>query len=176
MIVPNPCPENLNKVRRLDDFLTDNIRDKKRTQEHSLEALMEKTKSKILEVMGPLSKVWLAFDAAKDGENPADKKGTPTVEQLLQLTEQSILLLGQTSNFLTYERKNALSCIYSNSQVATTLKEKTNILKESDKNLFGKQFRDQVIEASKAKKEESLKAESETKKSSAGGATRRSLY
>jgi len=50
VIVPNPCPENLNQVRRLDYFLVDIIRDKKRA----------KAQTKVLDVMEPLSKIWLA--------------------------------------------------------------------------------------------------------------------
>jgi len=69
-----------------------------------------------------------------------------------------MLLVGQTSNLLTFERrKNALSTIYSSNQVTSVLKDKAEILKTWSPNLLGKPFREEIIEAMKAKKE-SLKA------------------
>jgi len=72
----------------------------------------------------------VAFDEYKDNGD-AD---IPSVEELLQLFEQSLLLIGQTNNLVMHKRRrNALSCIYHPSQVTSTLKEKAEFLRQKKK-------------------------------------------
>ena len=51
------------------------------------------------------------------------------VDYILQLTQQTVLLLGKTLNTATYHRRcNALSVLMPQSEVKNTLKEKAEIL------------------------------------------------
>jgi len=153
VLLQNPCPENLHPVKKMDDFLEDLLKDKRKTD---LEGILERVQKKNLETMGPMARLWVAFDKATN--NPEETAGLPSTEECLKLVEQTMLLVGQTSNLLTFERrKNALSTIYSSNQVTSVLKDKAEILKTWSPNLLGKPFREEIIEAMKAKKE-SLKA------------------
>jgi len=61
-----------------------------------------------------MARLWVAFDQAT--KNPEDITGLPSTDECL-LIEQTMLLVGQTGNLLTFERrKNALSTIYSNNK------------------------------------------------------------
>ena len=76
------------------------------------------------------------------------------------MLEKTVVLIGQYSNTITYERrKNALLDVTGTStiQVAAMLKEKASFLQKYDKALFGKKFADNLAETIKAEKQ-SLKA------------------
>ena len=105
--------------------------------------------------MGPITKLWVVFD--KTTKDPNDQI-LPSAEECLTLIEQTVLLVGQSGNLFTFERrKNALSTIYWQSHVTSILKEKSEVLKKWSPDLLGKSFRDDIVEAMKAKRE-SLKA------------------
>ena len=87
------------------------------------------------------------------------KDGNAAVVQMdtvLELLKKTILLIGQCSNNITYERrKNILLGVTgtSNAQVAAILKEKASFLQKHDKALFGKEFADNLAETVKAKRQ-----------------------
>ena len=51
-------PENMDTVKKLDDFLKDLLKGKKKTNEQNLENIFEKLQNKTRDVMGPLAKLW----------------------------------------------------------------------------------------------------------------------
>ena len=68
--------------------------------------------------MGPLAKLWKVLEDAKQAE---DEPVHISVNELLFHVEQIILLLGQSSNAITYNRiLNLLGCII-NSQYQVKL-------------------------------------------------------
>ena len=69
--------------------------------------------------------------------------------------EQIVLLLGQSSNAITYHRRlNVLECIMNSQyQVKTMLKEKAALLQKHDRELFGKKFRNHIADTIKSKRE-----------------------
>ena len=99
---------------------------------------------KIKRVMGPLAKLWKILEDAKQAE---DEAVHISVNKLLFYVEQIILLIGQSSNAITYHRKlNVLRCIMNSQyQVKTMLKEKTALLQKHDSELFGKKFRNPLL-------------------------------
>ena len=102
--------------------------------------------------MGPLAKLWLAVDEVTNHVGDENPPKLP-VEEAQQLLEQSIMMLGQTNNLLLYERrKNALSSVMNNTKGSYTLKEQTEVLSKSSDLLFGNDFRDHVVDSSKAKR------------------------
>ena len=91
--------------------------------------------------MGPLSKVWLKL------VNPKKSDAIPlSLDEILSLLEQTICLLGQTSNLISYHRKyNLLSSVSSHHEAKQKmLKNKVELLQTHDKNLFVKEFSDHL--------------------------------
>ena len=110
---------------------------------------MEKTQHKARDVFGPLTRIWSYI------ENIITSKGE-TVEvdlhKILEYTQQTVLLLGQALNTISYHRRyNALSVLMSSSEAKTTIKGKGDIMGKS-KTLLGKEFQDQFMKSSDVKK------------------------
>ena len=74
---------------------------------------------------------------------------------LLYYVEQTVLLLGQSSNAITYHRRlNVLrSVMNSQYQVKSMLKEKVSLLQKHDEYLFGKKLRNHIADTIKSKKQ-----------------------
>ena len=74
---------------------------------------------------------------------------------LLYYVEQTVLLLGQSSNAITYHRRlNVLrSVMNSQYQVKLMLKEKVSLLQKHDEYLFGKKLRNHIADTIKSKKQ-----------------------
>ena len=58
-------PENMDTVKKLDDFLKDLLKEKKKTNEQNLENFFENLQNKTRDVMGPLVKLWKILEDAK---------------------------------------------------------------------------------------------------------------
>ena len=63
---------------------------------------MEKFQQKILDVLGPLSRLWKGLEDIKNA--PDDTVPVPA-EDHIKLIEQTVLLLGQASNSILYSRR-----------------------------------------------------------------------
>ena len=50
-------PENLDSVKKLDDYLQELLKQKKRPQDIVTDNTLEKVQDKVLDIMGPLSKM-----------------------------------------------------------------------------------------------------------------------
>ena len=96
--------------------------------------------------------LWKILEDAKQAE---DEAVHISVTELLFYVEQIILLLGQSSNAITYHRRlNVLRCIMNSQyQVKTMLKEKTALLQKHGSELFGKKFRNHIADTMKSKRE-----------------------
>jgi len=104
----------------------------------------KKSQIKNLDVLGPLGKLWLSVDAINNYKQGHQEGEPPKLsgQEAQHLIEQAILLLGQTHNFLMYERrKNILSCLMSQNSISQMLKDKAETLSKSDSLLFGNEFR-----------------------------------
>ena len=73
------------------------------------DATFEKIQCKNINVMGPLSKFWLLVQNALLSQ----KEGVPIkINKVKEYVEQSILLLGQSTNSMTFHRRyNILSTL-----------------------------------------------------------------
>ena len=153
--VENPVPSNICSVKKLDKYLRDILKEKAKQTTLSTDRVFEKIQTKNLEVMGPLTKLWLSIDQAVNSKG--DEQQTPiTLEDLLQYIEQTVLLIGQTNVSLTYHRRlNVLYSIMNNpAQSKSLLKENAESLQQQrDTDLFGKEFKDHLSENLKARKE-----------------------
>ena len=98
--------------------------------------------------MGPLSKVWLKLENAKKSDT-----SPLSLDEILSLLEQTICLVGQTRNSISYHRRyTILSGVSSPQEAKNMLKNKTELLQTTDENLFGKEFSDHLTESVKSKK------------------------
>lgn len=108
--------------------------------------------------MGSLCRLLLSVDQQinlRPGVEDENDVEPLHIEEAVELLEQSVLLLGQCHNMITYERhKNVLGSVLSGSaQVATMLKDKKDLLqKNEDGMLFGKEFKDQIKQCAVDKK------------------------
>ena len=83
-------------------------------------------------MMGPLSKVWLKLENAKKSDAPP-----LSLDEILSLLEQSICLLGQASNSISYQRRyNILSSLCFPQEAKNILKNKVQLLQANSKKSF----------------------------------------
>ena len=152
VLVDQPVPSNLVKPLKMDEFFKDMLEERKMKSQLAWDQILEKLQHKTVNVYGPLSKVWLTLEdaLASDVQQPVID-----LEELAKLVEQTILLLGQSFNAVTYHRRlSALTGIMAdNKKAKSTLKDQAKLLEEGEDSLFGKQFRKQIIETAKTRKE-----------------------
>ena len=100
---------------------------------------------KILQVMGPLSRLWKGL---KDIRNESHEGVEVPVDTFATLIKQTTLLLGQVSVLVSYARRlNILKTLQKDPLKAKTLlKEKTAFLQEDKGHLFGKKIRSYITE------------------------------
>ena len=114
----HPVPNNLNQVKKIDEFLRDLLMEKNKTNSVAVDEILGKIQKKTLSVMGPLSKVWLKLENAKKSDAPP-----LPLDEILSLLEQAICLLCQTSNSISYHgRYNILSSVCSPQAAKNMLK------------------------------------------------------
>ena len=132
----------------MDEFLKDLLKEKNKNNSLAIDEILGKIQKRALSVMGPLSKVWLKLENAKKSDAPP-----LSLDKTLSLLEQTIYLLGQTSNSISYHwRYNILSSVCSPQEAKNMLKNKAELLETSNENLFGKEFSDHLTESVKSKK------------------------
>ena len=62
ILIKTPRPENLDPVKKLDDYLQMLLKQKKRPQDIAVDNTLEKVEDKFLDTMGPLSKLWFMVE------------------------------------------------------------------------------------------------------------------
>ena len=93
----HPVLENLNQVKKMDEFLKDLLKEKNKNNSLAIDEILGKIQKRALSVMGPLFKVRLKLENAKKSDAPP-----LSLDKTLSLLEQTIYLLGQTSNSISY--------------------------------------------------------------------------
>lgn len=149
----SPVPSNIDGPKKLDEFFKELLDEKKKKTELFWDSSLEKIQQKTVNVFGPLSKVWMAIESANEAEG--EKVEIP-LEDISTSLEQSILLLGQAFNAVTYQRRcNVLSVLMNDhKKTKSTIKEHAQLFEATDnEELFGKKFRKHVKDTAKVKKE-----------------------
>ena len=82
--------------------LRDILKEKRKTNKQNIENVLEKLQGKTVDAMGPLLKFWNILEGAKGVEEYAAQI---SIKDLLHYVEQTVLLLGQSSNPITYHRR-----------------------------------------------------------------------
>ena len=96
----SPVPTNLPKVKNMDDYFVELLEDQRKKKEIVLVDTFKKLQSKILTIMGPLSKVWYTME-----ESLAGSSREFDVDEMSQYIDQTILLIGQAFNSVSYSRR-----------------------------------------------------------------------
>ena len=155
ILTTSPVPANIQGPKKLDDLFKELLEEKKKKTELFWDSNLERIQQKTLHVFCPLSKVWMTIEEANDAEST---KVEIPLEDLTTSLEQSVMLLGQAINSMTYQRRcNASSAVMSDTRkIKSTVKEQAALFASNkDDNLFGKPFRKHVMDTFKAKKESS---------------------
>ena len=66
-MIKTPRPENLDPVKKLDDYLQELLNQKKRPQDIVIDNTLEKVQDKLLDIMGPLSKLLVMIEQVNSG-------------------------------------------------------------------------------------------------------------
>ena len=141
-------PNNLNQVKKMVWFLKELLKEKNMNNSLVIDEIQGKILKRTLSVMGPLSKVWLKLENAKKSDAPP-----LSLDEVLSLLEQTICLLGETINSISYHwRYNNLSSVCSHQEAKNMLENKVELLQTNDKIFFRKEFSDHLTESVKSKK------------------------
>ena len=140
ILTENPVPDNLDQVKKLDDFVCDILKDERKQKNLDMESRFEQIQSKNVCVMGTLSKLWMLVEKAhrsKEKQIPSDQDNIRTY------IEQTVLLMGQTSNCITYFRTcNILAALNCPAQQSKEMwREEADLLQRHDKFVWKKVYR-----------------------------------
>ena len=155
ILVDNPVPENLDPVKKLDDFARSILKDSRHSKIANeivnMDNVLEKVQKKIRDIMGPLSRMMDMIESATGSE---EDKVTVSLFELKEYMEQTAVLVGQSSNTVSNHRRyNVLNGLMgSTTQAKELLREKTDLLQKHDTQLFGKKFRKHIVDVTKSKK------------------------
>ena len=84
----NLVPENMVGPKAIDDCLKEMLPEAKKSRELEQDQSLEKIRQKILNIMGPLSKLWVGMDEIKC----SGKSGRMSLEDLSTAIEQTVVL------------------------------------------------------------------------------------
>ena len=96
--------------------------------------------------MGPLCQLW---DIVKKATNSSEHSVNASLDDMQKSVEQTVLMVGSTSNTLTYHRRyNLLNNLMGSSNLAKeAMREKKDLLQNHDGNL-----RNHIVEVTKTRK------------------------
>ena len=116
---------------------------------------LETAQSKIRDVLGPICRLWTIIEKAATQENSEEKGDQVSLEDIIRLIEKSVMLLGQVNNKVAYFRRLNILNVSLNSK--SDAKGISNIyaplLSTNRSELFGRQFRKQVLDNTKVQKQ-----------------------
>ena len=108
----------------------------------------------ILDVLGPLSRLWKGLEDIKNV--PDDTTVSVPVEDQIKFIEQTIFLLVQASNSILPTFANIKNFNKGTKKAKNILKEKAYLLKKGDHYLSGKTFRLHIVGTERSKKKKKI--------------------
>ena len=91
ILTENPVPDNLDQVKKLDDFVRDIWKDKHKQKDLDMGSTFEKIQSKNVSMMTLLSKLWMLVEEARRSK---EKQIPIDLDNIRAYIEQTVLLLG----------------------------------------------------------------------------------
>ena len=129
--------ENINPMETLDDSLKDILKDKKIQKDLNFDKVLEKIQGGNRSVMGSLSKIWTAVNSARLSKEDLLEVDLKEVQEFVG---QTVLLLGQASNSISYYRRFYMLFALTNSpqQSKQMLREDVELLQKNEKSFLEK--------------------------------------
>ena len=133
----SPVPTNLPKAKNVDDYFVELLEDQRKKKKTTLDDTFKKLQSKILTIMEPLSKVWYIVEESLVGSS-----GKFAVDEMSQYINQTILLIGQVFNSVSYSRRSNVLTEVGTEKVKAkkTVKNQTSLLEVNSKEVFVNHF------------------------------------
>ena len=97
----NPIPRNVHPPKQMDDFMRELLLEKRNHFEIVSDTNLVKLQQRLLDVMGPLSKIWTTVESAK---NSQDEHAEVSLGDMLRYLDQTVVLLGQAYNNISFTR------------------------------------------------------------------------
>ena len=148
----NPIPYNVKGTQKLDEYIKELLSDSKKLSTLNQEKALKGTQEKVASILGPLTRLWSIMEAEREALADDDEATSGHME-MATLFEQSILLIGQAFNAITYHRRlNILNTIIDNSiKLKEILKERSLDLDDMENPyLFGEKS-EKLIKITSAK-------------------------
>ena len=107
--------------------------------------------------MGPLAQLWLAVDKVTNHNGDENPPKLPIAQHSTAITgaKHNDVRSNQQSASLRKKKINVLRSVMNNTKNSSTLKEQVEVLSKSSDLLFENDFRDHVLDSSKAKRKSS---------------------
>ena len=147
----NPVPINILEAASLHDFFRKLKEEQHKTRELALDITLLKLQQKTRTVMGPSSRLWVAFENALHSKQA---KVEITIEDIQEHLLQSIIFLGKTFNGIAYQRRlNVLQSVMKESNTKQTIRDQTQVLQgDCNGKFFGSKFEEHLTGTIKSKK------------------------
>ena len=84
ILIKTTRPEHFDSVKKLDDNLQERLKQKKRSQDSVIDNILEKVQDKLLNIMGPLSKLWVMIEQVNSGSGSSSTVEMDTALEPLQ--------------------------------------------------------------------------------------------
>jgi len=150
----HPVPDNIKKVPELDSYIKSLLATNNKTLTLKHEKALKNIQERIMNILGPLTKVWTLAEFKKLEEPVSKNSADDEVEdEVTSLLEQTVLLVGQAFNASVYHRRESLlsSLILNNAKVKDILKKQSKDMNDPENTfLFGEEFEAKLIKDSKA--------------------------
>jgi len=88
----NPVPTNIKNASDLDSYIKELLVENRKTLTLHLEKVLMSTQEKIMDILGPLSKLWVMTENERDGIDPKSEDENEQFNSITELFEQTILL------------------------------------------------------------------------------------
>ena len=105
IVMENPVPDNLDQVKKLDDFVRDILKDQRKQKDLDMDVTFGKIQSKNTSVMSPLSKLWMLVGEANRSK---EKQISIDKDNIRAYIEETVLFLDQTSNYIPHFRRYSI--------------------------------------------------------------------
>ena len=79
ILIKTPRPENLRPVKKLDDYLQELLKQKKRRQDIVIDNTLETVQDKVLDIIVPLLKLWVMIEQVNSGSGSSSTVEMDTV-------------------------------------------------------------------------------------------------
>ena len=95
----------MKRTQKLDEYIKQLLSDNKKLSTLNQEKTLKGTQEKVALILGPLNRRWNIMEAEREALPDNDNEATLGHMEIATLFEQSILLIGQAFNAITYHMR-----------------------------------------------------------------------